>query len=191
MGSLRGANKPKMWKAIVVTSVLIFAFGLVFADGSSRHTRSYGTRRLESETLCANSSDVTECRRRVEVCRNMHRNSNQRSRMHEILTTCATQLNITLPSGSNETNAHQAFRNWMRNNPEDKRRLFNCAHEGLYNEDGTMNRAAMVEKVRTLLQDQNEDALLQELTNRVNTCPEGESRREFFHCVFMGCATPQ
>merc|ERR1712121_79385 len=185
-----GRIRATMWKAGILLIDLLFTIALVQADGS-RSNRSYGTRRLDPETLCANSSDATECRRRVEVCRNMHRGRQHRERMREIFVNCAAQLNITnLPDFSDETNHQQAFRTWMRENPEDKRRLFNCAHQGLYNEDGTMNRPAMLEKVRTLLEGQDEPALLQELTNKINNCPES-TRREFFTCVFMGCATPQ
>lgn len=125
------------------------------------------------------------------MCRNMHRGRTHRSRMLEILTTCAHQLNITtLPEITEEDDQHQAYRNWMRENPEDKRRLFSCAHQGLYNEDGTINREAMLEKVRTLLDGQDEAELELELSTRVTECPETENRRDFFRCVFMGCATP-
>ncbi|KAK7065288.1 hypothetical protein SK128_017859 [Halocaridina rubra] len=181
-----------MWKSVIFATVLILSLGSALGD-APRHRRGLGgVRRFDPDASCATSSDSVECRRRIEVCRNMHRSRGQRNRMYETFSACARQLGITsLPNAASVVDQPQAFRNWMRENHDDKERLFACVHRGFYNEDGTVNRAAMLQKVRTLLQGQNEPDLLREITTRVNNCPESESRREFFRCIFMGCATPQ
>ncbi|ROT73476.1 hypothetical protein C7M84_008141 [Penaeus vannamei] len=73
--------------------------------------------------------------------RNMHRESNRRERMVQTIINCAQQLDIkTLPSFDSSQDpsesSYMRFRVWMRAHPEDKRRLFACAHQGLFTPDG-------------------------------------------------------
>merc|ERR1712142_1342130 len=87
---------------------------------------------------------------------------------------------------------HSQWRQWARENPEDKRRLMSCVHQGLgiFNADGTVNRTRMTEKINQMFTNMTEPALQQELVNRAQTCPqEANQRREYFRCVYMGCAT--
>merc|ERR1712106_952782 len=185
-------------KSIVVTSSLLFlgiAVLFAFADG---HGHSYS---LDPATQCVESSDPTECERRIGVCRGLHRssrgNSSHRAGYMARAQTCATELNITLPNFASQNDqqqegeqseagegqsqghhghghGHSQWRTWARENPEDKRRLMTCVHRGvgIFNADGTVNRERMTEKINTMFADRSEAALQQELVTRAETCPQ-------------------
>ncbi|XP_069949201.1 uncharacterized protein [Cherax quadricarinatus] len=183
-----------MKKATSIVLLILGLSSLVAAsanhgDQGQDHHRG-GRGHFNAQTMCANSTDEEECHRRVEVCREMHRGSWKKGKTHQELTSCASQLSIRLPQVDSEENYHQQFRNWARANPEMKRRLFACIHQGMFHSDGSINRAAVAEKMKGMLAGQDEPQLLYELNSRVNTCPDSSSRRDFYRCVFRGCATP-
>jgi len=110
---------------------------------------------------------------------------------------CAQELDITLPDFNDPSNDRATWRQWGRENPEDYRGIFNCAHQNVhtFNSDGTVNRSRMVERINEHFANRDEPALLQEMINRAQsteTCPQAEQpnqQGEYYRCVYLGCAT--
>nr|XP_045611508.1 uncharacterized protein LOC123766441 [Procambarus clarkii] len=194
-GARRASRAAGMVKAATTVLLLLGVSTLVAASAKHaehghdlRDNHRGGKGHFNAQVMCANSTNQPECHRRVEVCRAVHRRSWQRGKTQEDLTSCARQLKIRLPEDTE--NNHQHFRNWARENQELKRQLFACIHQGMFHSDGSINRPAVVEKMMAMMSGEDEPQLLQELLDRVNTCPESSSRRDFYRCVFLGCATP-
>ncbi|XP_063602562.1 uncharacterized protein LOC134778627 [Penaeus indicus] len=166
---------------------------LALVLASAHYDNGHKTGQFDPAAMCTNSTDSGECLRRVEVCRNMHRESNRRERMVQTIINCAQQLDIkTLPSFDSpqdpSESSYTRFRAWMRAHPEEKRRLFACAHQGLFTPDGNPNRTALVDRVLAVLGDEERE-LRTAIVNSIKTCP-ANTRREYFRCVFMACVTP-
>ncbi|XP_071529390.1 uncharacterized protein [Panulirus ornatus] len=168
------------------------------ADEQQTQTSSHGGHgggqdSYDLRAMCDNSSDQQECLRRVAVCQRVHRTTGRPGMYHESIIVCAEKLNITLPPVPPGGNGQITYRMWARANPQLRRQIFNCIHGGDANNGGSggENRTILAMRVREMMSGVDEPELLQEMLDRVDSCPPGTGRLELYRCVMRGCATPQ
>ncbi|XP_076039122.1 uncharacterized protein LOC143024176 isoform X2 [Oratosquilla oratoria] len=153
-------------------AVLLF---LQLSSASSHNNR------WSVDFLCKDSTDSHECARRVGICRSLHQVSGRRAQFMETLNECASQLSITLPESNTSSQSSprglpEELRQWLNNNLQEKRQLFECARARIpskfLNDDGTVNREWIVSKINEMFHDLDEPVLKNELVMRAQQCDE-------------------
>ncbi|XP_042874690.1 uncharacterized protein LOC122254899 [Penaeus japonicus] len=176
--------------------VALLVVGLALADEQSTDGNT-SSNSSDAAVRCANSSDNAECLRRAEVCAAMYRRTHTHQRMVQSVRDCAQQLNITLPTPSplpanNHSDPDRRYYNqlmlWFRSRPQVKEQIFNCAHQSMFNADGTPRREYLKTRVVVWV-GEAETELIRLMRSNIDTCA-APSRGQYLTCVFEACYTP-
>ncbi|XP_063602359.1 uncharacterized protein LOC134778459 [Penaeus indicus] len=184
--------------ALIRTTALVALLAVGLALAQEQTTAGNTTSDSNDAAVrCANSTDNAECLRRAEVCRAMFQRTHTYDRMVQSIRECAEQLNITLPTpapvpANSDSDPDRRYYNqlklWFRPRPQVKQQIFNCAHQSMFNADGTPRREYLKTRVVVWIGEE-ETELAGLLRSNIDSCP-APSRRQYLSCVFEACYTP-